>query len=136
MNCRGTTELASCHSQRPFKNLAETRNWDTSTLENKTMALKVSPRLQRDWGFQLWKRSKICILIFLSPPSEPFQVANSTTLKSRETQLIPEAGQLLQECQALHSQVCKIPGELDSLFSKEDLYCEALGSPNIKTPSE
>lgn len=68
-------------SMRSFKNFTETPKWDTSTLENKTMALKVSPRLQRDWGFQSWKRSKICILIFLSPPSEPFQVANSTALK-------------------------------------------------------
>lgn len=36
----------------------------------------------------------MCTSIFLSPPSKPFQVALSAVLfKSRETQLIPEAGQ-------------------------------------------
>lgn len=68
-------------STRAFKNLIEIPNWDTNTLENKTMVLKVSPRLQRDTGFQLWKRGKICILIFLSPPSKPFQVASSSTFQ-------------------------------------------------------
>lgn len=77
---------------RAFKNLIETPNWDPSTLEKNTMVLKISPRLQRDSGFQLWKGSKICTLIFLSPLS-PFRLPTALLFKSRESQLIPEAGQ-------------------------------------------